>query len=282
MKKNRPIFFSALFSLSIAALSADEPGVTSSPLIFSPLATSYSRTFAGRLVPHDSIYFLYGSEAPAAKFQFSFKYRLLNAWNEDTSSDIHPSLNIAFTQRSLWDIDADSSPFFDSSYMPELLFETSSREPKTRGLFTWFGQQLSMKHESNGRDGVSSRGLDTIYYRPLFAIGSLENWHVILAPKVFTYLGGLDDNLDLPHYRGYGQIRGAILKGNGASLGYTVHSGKDLDHLTYELDLRIPIEIEVLNLAAFLHLQYFNGYGESLLSYDRKSDAFRFGFSIVR
>ena len=37
-----------------------------------------------------------------------------------------------------------------------------------------------------------------------------------------------------------------------------------------------------LNMNGYLHLQYFNGYGETLLGYNRREDSqFRVGLSIV-
>ncbi|RKX33625.1 MAG: hypothetical protein DRP71_09845, partial [Verrucomicrobia bacterium] len=34
--------------------------------------------------------------------------------------------------------------------------------------------------------------------------------------------------------------------------------------------------------ATFLHVQYWNGYGESLLGYDQSTETVRFGLSLVR
>lgn len=265
----------------IGALCAQESEGGDSPA--NPLSSLDGRSFEGRLAPHESIYFLYGADDPAAKFQFSFKYRLFYSDEEvEESSAPRTSVNIAYTQRSLWDTEADSSPFYDTSYMPELIFESAREQPSSSGPFTWFGYQAAVKHESNGRDGSSSRGQNIFYMRPVFAIGPLDGWHMVVSPKAYFYITPLDNNPDLPDYRGYGQLEGAILKKDAASLAYMVRSGKDFDRVTYQLDLAIPVRVDFLDLATYLHVQYFDGYGESMLSYAEESEVLRVGFSLVR
>lgn len=123
-----------------ADLSAQGASRTDSPA--NPLSSLDGRAFEGRLAPHEAIYFLYGNDDPAAKFQFSFKYRLFYSDEEQQNSSApRTSVNIAYTQRSPWDTEADSSPFYDTSYMPELIFESAQERPTSRGPFTWFGYQ---------------------------------------------------------------------------------------------------------------------------------------------
>ena len=51
-----------------------------------------------------------------------------------------------------------------------------------------------------------------------------------------------------------------------------------------QLDLSYPVRRSIFSgVGAFLHLQYFKGYGETLLDYDeRRGSRFRIGLSIVR
>lgn len=284
LMKKKNLLFSLIALVAInTARSDEEPSSQTIESSLNPLVTGDGRAFEGRLAPHESIYFLYGSDAPAAKFQFSFKYRLLDFQDKNNPRETTPSINLAFTQRSLWDVDADSSPFYDTSYMPEIMFESARKTlPEQNGPFTWYGYQAAYKHESNGQDSFESRSLDILYVRPIFSIGPRDKWHAIFLPEAFVYLKSSDENPDIEDYRGYGQLRGAISKGDGLSLGYTLRAGKDFDRFTYQLDLLIPIEIDFLSLGAYLQVQYFSGYGESLLSYQEESDAIRVGLSIVR
>jgi outer membrane phospholipase A len=247
-----------------------------------PAASALQRTFASRLAAHEPIYFIYGDTTPAAKFQFSFKYRLLD-FSERARPRLTRTLQFAYTQRSLWDINAVSSPFYDTSYMPELFFESLAYAPDNHNQwFTWLGAQGGYKHESNGRAGDVSRSLNTIFLRPAFAMGDLDHWYLLVAPEVFTYIGGVSDNRHLTDYRGYGQLRLVLGRNGGPALMTTLHGGRRFNHGTVQFDLTVPVRTKFLNFETFLLLQYFNGYGETLLKYDEHSEALRAGISLVR
>ncbi|HLP24788.1 MAG TPA: phospholipase A, partial [Acidobacteriota bacterium] len=248
-----------------------------------PAASALERTFAGRFGLHESIYFIYGPDAPAAKFQLSFKYKLMDL-NRPTPGGFTHTLQAGYTQRSLWDIDASSSPFYDTSYMPELFVESLAPMPTKRdGWFTPLGSQLAFKHESNGRDGPESRSLNTVNLRAAAMLGPIDDWHLLVIPEVFAYVTSLDDNPDLKDYRGYGQLRLAVShNARRPSLLYTARAGKDLDHWTHQFDLTLPFRTKWLNIETAFLIQYFNGYGESLRSYREKSETTRAGISLVR
>ncbi|HRE81832.1 MAG TPA: phospholipase A [Opitutaceae bacterium] len=259
--------------------SATEPAPLTNFAVKKPAASAIERSFAGRLGAHEPIYFIYGAEEPAAKFQFSFKYRILNFGQEA----VPQTLQFAYTQRSLWDIEADSSPFFDTSYMPELVFESLAPMPEqTDAWFTWLGYQAAYKHESNGRDGSLSRSLNTLNLRGAFSIGGLESWQLLVIPEVFGYIGDLENNPDIENYRGYGQLRMVFGRNDGPTLMFTGIAGKDFDHRTYQLDFTVPFRTRFLEFEAYFLIQYFNGFGESLRTYREKSEALRAGFSLVR
>lgn len=247
-----------------------------------PAASAIVRTFAGRLATHEPIYFIYGADDPAAKFQFSFKYRLLTFL--DRRDGIWPeTLQFGYTQRSLWDIEGDSSPFYDTSYMPEVMFESlAPMRDEVPGIFGFLGYQAGYRHESNGREGIVSRSLNQLYLRGMFAIGPLDGWHLLVVPEVYEYVGDLSDNPDIKDYRGYGQLRLVFGKNGSVSLMAGLRAGRDLDHTSVQLDLTVPVKTPFLDFETYLLVQYFNGYGESLLSYREKSETIRAGLSFVR
>jgi len=247
-----------------------------------PATSQFENAFVGRLAPYEPIYFIYGPHSPAAKFQFSIKYKILR-FGVATPQYLPSTLQFGFTQRSLWDINASSSPFYDTSYMPELFFESLAPiSIGPGGWFTWLGYQVGFKHESNGREGPVSRSLNTVYARPVLALGPSDGWRLVVSPVFFTYVGGLTDNRDLIDYRGYGQLRLVFGKNTGPSLMYTGSAGKHWDRYTTQLDLTVPVRTRLLDFKTFLLLQYFNGYGESLLSYSAKTETIRAGVAIVR
>jgi outer membrane phospholipase A len=245
-------------------------------------AAALRHIFAERLGTHEPIYFIYGLDAPAAKFQFSFKYRLLD-FTGLTPQRRARSLQFAFTQRSLWDIEADSSPFFDTSYMPEIMYESLAPTPEdSKRWFTWLGFQAAAKHESNGRDGPDSRSLDIVYARPVFAFGPLDGWHLLAMPELFTYLNPEDEISRLEDYRGYGKLNLVFGRNDGPSLMASVWAGKDYNHVSTQFDLTFPVRTRLLNFGTYILIQYFNGYGESLRGYTEQSETIRAGVSLVR
>lgn len=247
-----------------------------------PAANALVRTFADRLAPHEPLYFIYGGDAPAAKFQLSFKYKLFD-FRDVAPRRLGRTLQFAFTQRSLWDIDGESSPFYDTSYMPELIYEALALAPEESDQwFTWLGLQAAFKHESNGRDGPLSRSLNVVYVRPVLAFGRLDGWHLLVIPEVFAYASSLEDNAKLKDYRGYGRLNLVIGRNDGPSLMAAFWGGKDFDHGSLQLDLTLPVRTKLLNFETYLLVQYFNGYGESLLFYAEQSETVRAGFSLVR
>ena len=247
-----------------------------------PAADGLRRMFADRLGPHQPIYFIYGPDDPAAKFQFSFKYKLLDFQNI-APQRMARTLQFAFTQLSLWDIEGESSPFYDTSYMPELMYESLAPEPEDGGgWFTWMGFQAAYRHESNGRDAVNSRSLNVVYARPVFAIGPLDHWHLLVIPEVFAYIGTREDNPFIQDYRGHGRLSLVFGRNEGPSLMASAWAGDDFENVSMQFDLTIPLRTELLDFGTYFLVQYFRGYGESLLFYRERSEAIRAGISFVR
>lgn len=248
-----------------------------------PAASRLKRYYADHISAHEPMYFVYGGDRPAAKFQFSFKYRVLNdAGPLARRFPALKGLHVAYTQRSLWDITADSSPFYDTSYMPELMFESLAADTGKHSGVTWLGYQAAFQHESNGRDGTMSRSLNTFYFRPMLVIGDPEGWRLILRPKLFVYLDSLGDNADLRRYRGYGELRAIFGKANRLSVSATGRVGERFDKGSLQVDVSYPTEFLTGNFAMYLLAQYWTGYGESLRSYNQRSDTVRLGFSLAR
>ena len=77
-----------------------------------------------RFRAHEPIYFIAGPLNPNTKFQISLKYQLFSDGGEiDERAPWASSLYVAYSQTSFWDIGGDSSPFFDTSYRPEFLYQ---------------------------------------------------------------------------------------------------------------------------------------------------------------
>jgi len=176
----------------------------------SPATAQLQRSFVGHFAPHEPVYFIYGAKVPGAKFQFSFKYRLLD-FQGDADSVAQRSLQFGYTQRSLWDLAGNSSPFYDTSYMPSFFYESIATQSANNrlGPFGWIALQTGYQHESNGQSLSRSRSLNTLFARSAFSIGSLGDWHLLVVPKIWAFVGDLSDNADIKDYRGYGELHDA-------------------------------------------------------------------------
>lgn len=249
-----------------------------------PALTRLQRYYADHFSPHEPMYFVFGDEEPAAKFQLSMKYRLLNDQGPlATRFPLLSGLHVAYTQRSLWAITAVSSPFFDTSYMPELMFQSLTRDLRSRGGLRWIGWQAAFQHESNGRDGADSRSLNYFYFRPMLALGDLQGWHLLLRPKFQVYAGDLgDENSDIKDFRGYGEVRAVIRDGSRLAVSLLARLGDNFEKGSLQVDVTYPTAFMTGNFAMYLQLQYWIGYGESLRDYNRRSEALRAGFSLAR
>jgi phospholipase A1 len=238
--------------------------------------------FKEHVFPYEPFYFVAGTKSPNAKFQVSIRYQILN--HDGPLATRAPPLegfNIGYTQTSLWDWNRASAPFFDSSYKPELLY---LYERVLGGRPTnWYrlDLQAGVQHESNGKDGDASRSLNITYLRPILTIGNDEELHLTLMPRAWVYLGDLSDNPDIARYRGYVDLR-TILSYKGLQLSAYGRMGNHTDRGSIQLDLTYPLRKFWGTFSAYLHVQYLNGFGESLLEYNERSTAWRAGFSLYR
>lgn len=236
------------------------------------------------LQTNEPMYFVVGRESgdTTGRFQLSFKYRLFD--EKSMLSSYWPGaakLYFGYTQTSLWDFSERSSPFRDTSYRPSLFYFDPQIWASTDGANS-LGMAGGLEHESNGRSGTDSRSINIAFIQPTWRKFLDSNWYVSVSPKVWTYLDK-EDNDDIQEYRGYANLNLRLGRVDGwlfsADLRHgTKHFG------SMQLDASYPIRQPFFaNAGGYLHFQYFNGYGESLLDYDRKGPAqFRVGFSIVR
>ena len=232
--------------------------------------------------PYEPIYFIAGSEHPTARFQVSLKYHVFDpgGWMGDNvpgASDLY----FGYTQTSLWDVFAPSSPFFDTSYKPGAFLYR--RDVFTNG---WLALDLQggYEHESNGRDGADSRSVNMIYAQPTLRLGREDGLSVTLTARAWSYVFDLSNNPDIRHYRGYADMVGALTWKQGLQVSTLFRIGDTGEHSTLQFDVTYPLwRIRWLGgLTPYLHGQYFSGYGESLLRYNQKDEVWRLGLSLYR
>jgi phospholipase A1 len=235
------------------------------------------------LSPYEPMYFLAGVRGPnTARFQLSFKYRLFD--ERGALARVVPGLDkvhFGLTQTSLWDIGGSSAPFRDTSYRPALFYYEPQLAVSGGGRHL-FGLESGIEHESNGRDGERSRSINIAYVRPSWRWFVDDEHYFSVAPKIYAYLER-QDNTDIGQYRGHVDLDLRYGKRDGWLFSTMLRKGSGPGQ-SLQLDASYPIRQPFFaNAGGYLHFQYFNGYGETLLDYNvRRSPQFRIGFSIVR
>jgi outer membrane phospholipase A len=247
-----------------------------------PFDRSVGNAFLANLSAYEPIYAVYGPASYSeARIQLSFKYQLFGSrLREDRPRSLTDGLYFAYTQRMFWDLGADSSPFRNIDYQPEIFYLSP---PVARGGKATFSAQIGLRHESNGRDGEASRSLNTAYIAPMAALPLGNDWRLTIAPRLWLYAGDLSENPDIRRYRGNTGLFVEIGKEDGlrltSSSRFSLSSGKG----AVSTDMSYPLR-RILGGGPDFYLfgQSFIGYGENLLDYNLHITRFRVGVALVR
>lgn len=238
-----------------------------------------------RLTFHEPMFAAVGAhEGLNVKFQLSFKFRLFQPENP-ASAALLDNLYFGYTQFSLWDLGKESAPFRDTNYRPSLFYYRPDVDLPAGirgGALTRLSFAGGIEHESNGRDGDASRAINTVFVRPTFHFGDLTDYHWKFEPKLYAYLTRTG-NTDIAHYRGFGDFRVSYGAPNGWELAATLRKGTRKAYGSVDAQLSYPMSRIFTGTAGYLFIQYFTGYGESLLDYNHKlGSQLRVGYSLSR
>ncbi len=234
------------------------------------------------LSPHDPVYFVFGGrDGLDSRFQISFKYRFFQP-ESGRPAAFHENLYLGYTQTSLWDLDSDSKPFYDTTYNPSLMWK-SDKVWESADKHWSVGLASGLDHRSNGQDEEESRSVNSVFAQPVLNY-RLDNGSTIsFAPKVHGYFGLEDQNSDYADYMGRVDWNLQWAKDDGVMVAGLLRQGKG-GRNSVQVDLAWPLRRTFLsNMNGYLHFQYFQGYGQTLISYDKRVPAqFRVGLMIVR
>jgi len=201
------------------------------------------------------------------KYQISLRFPL---WLDIANSGLN--LYAGYTQLSFWQAynNSDSSPFRDTTYEPELMLIVPWHF--SLGPLTNHALQLAFDHQSNGRDsGEFKRSWNRLYARLMMTHGPL----VLGVRAWYKMSNGLGSNQDIADYYGYGDLLARLHLGRHtlyAMLRNNLHLSDNRGAL--ELGWTHP-----LIYGTRWYIQYWNGYGESLMDYNHTSQ--RIGVGIL-
>jgi phospholipase A1 len=189
----------------------------------------------------------------------------------------------AYTQQSLWQVynSADSKPFRDTDYQPELMYVVPAPEGLRAlpGGWQWRYAQLALAHWSNGQSDPLSRSWNRVY-----AGAGFEHGDVGLTAHVWHRLHeniADDNNPDLTNYIGRGDLQLTWTPGAAtASLLYrstltSLHRGAAQFEWTY------PVARDQPNGLRWF-VQIFSGYGETLTDYNFRQTSIGAGLTFLQ
>ncbi|MHB0776437.1 phospholipase A [Halomonas sp. WWR20] len=201
------------------------------------------------------------------KFQLSFKVNLV----EDIF-DGKGDLYFAYTQRSWWQAynSDDSAPFRETNYEPEAFLSFDNNWT----LLGWTNtlNRVGFVHQSNGRAAPLSRSWNRVYADVVLQRGE---WAISVAPHWrIPESDSDDDNPHLENYVGYGDI--TVAKAfDDKEVSLLVRGNPGKGHYGTQLDYSFPLFGKVRG-----YVQYYHGYGESLIDYDHNNRRLGLGFSL--
>lgn len=206
-----------------------------------------------------------------AKLQISLKTKLI----EDLFGD-NGDLWFGYTQSSRWQVynPSLSRPFRETNHEPEFMFVW--RTDYRLGDWRWRMASLGINHQSNGRSLPLSRS----WNRVIAAFGfENEDWAVTLRPWWrIPEKASQDDNPDISHYLGRGDLQIARRWGRQQLtllLRHNLRQGSG-SRGAAQFDYAFPIAGELRG-----HLQWFSGYGESMIDYNHRANYYGIGVSLV-
>ncbi|MHB1085504.1 MAG: phospholipase A [Thiobacillus sp.] len=242
--------------------------------------------------PHHANYFLpikYSNAPNSTPFQNTFTQPDLGLDSVETELQLsfkvkgmqgvfgHDNLDLWFgyTITSFWQAynGTISSPFRETNYEPEamLVFRTNYELGGFRGRFI----NLGMVHQSNGRPETLSRSWNRVYAQFGF---ERKNLALLVRPWVrIPESSGNDDNPDIEDYLGHGDVLAVYRKGRNAYSLLLRNNFKTTDNRgALKLNWSFPLYGRLKG-----YLQYFNGYGESLIDYNHKQQSLGLGVSLT-
>ncbi len=216
--------------------------------------------------------------AVEVKFQISFK---LLVWKSVFGKNIN--FYIAYTQQNWWQVynNIISSPFRETNYEPEAFFMIHTHKKFLGAKIRLIN--FGIDHQSNGRNVPASRSWNRLFSQIVVDIHNcliLEIrpwWRIPQKAKKYPEDPTGDDNPDIYDYLGYGHIRGIwMLKKNNTITFLLRDNFQRNQRGAVQLDWSFPLVRKIRG-----YVQFFTGYGESLIDYNHYSTRFGAGIELT-
>lgn len=200
------------------------------------------------------------------KFQVSISQRITRS-----TLPFHTYAFLFYTQKCLWDVFKDSMPMHDLNFNPGIgISKLIISKGRLIGKLT-----ALIEHESNGRDRLASRSWNKVSLSGSIYLGP----NVMVHSKFWIPIVDGGNNKDILHYSGIMQAGIQAISNDQRwvlSLTLVKRKGNILNNNTIvDVGWRIRKTDN-----QFIMLHFYNGYGESLLDYNKFHSRLRIGLLI--
>ncbi len=251
----------------------DEDATWDNPFVITPHKPNYVLLAAYNSTPNGEPFDATDDQLDNTeiKFQISFKFPVM----QDLFGD-NGDLYFAYTNQSYWQAyNSDiSSPFRETNHEPEvfMLFDTDWH----LGSLKSSKLALGAIHQSNGLAGEQSRSWNRLFAN--FIIEASDNLYFSVRPWWrIPESAKTDDNPDINDYLGYGEFRTFYKTGNhNLSMMLRNNLKTSGNKGGIQLDWSFPLYQRLRG-----YVQYYNGYGESLIDYNASVNRLGFGFMLT-
>ncbi len=194
------------------------------------------------------------------------------------------SLWFGYSQQSYWQLFTPeiSRPFRSTDHEPEMMYVYPTTAQLPFG-WKWRYSGIGLVHQSNGQSKPLSRSWNRAY---LMTGMELDNrWNVTARLwKRIPESSGSDDNPGITDFVGRGELSLRWNMDKDTTLSTTVRSTfSDSDRGSVRVEWLRAVGKDLFggksNLR--LHAALFNGYGDSMIDYNRKRTVFSLGVSLV-
>lgn len=202
-------------------------------------------------------YYNFDPEDQELNFQISLRADLFRFYDKIFA------VTFGYTQKAMWQIFASSGPMREMNFNPELFIETTDIFSKN------FRYKFSLAHKSNGQadDRGQSRSMNYIYFTFYYTLGNFS---------IFPTIRAIDgDTSDFTQKVSWFYIEASyMINGSGIYLKY---SPAYVAEQKYNIEVSYSYSI-LKNFA--LYFQYYNGYNETEIDYDKKVNRISVGLSL--
>lgn len=249
-------------------------------VVAEPVTAAKTITSPSGVSSYEPVYFDIGNRGGRnARYQVSLKYRLFTP-EDHTQPQFIDNFYLAYTQTALWDLSSKSKPFVDTSFKPSFFWRHGALW-QSPGKHWFAGMAAGVEHESNGKSGTDSRSLNFAYVQPELNYRFDNGSTLSFSPRVKAYFKVAAENHNYRDYAGNVDWKLRYAQDNGLVLTGLYRHGQS-GHKATTLEAAWPLRRTFLNMNGYLHVQYFQGYGQTLLGYDQKNKSqIRIGLALV-